>query len=344
MKKIIMFFISFILLTVVSFSYTLEDIMYGVEKTTSAEYSLPYFQWMNKAQGEINAGYDPFEKKGVFGVQAGVQMFENVDMNTSLSISTDFASNTDYQFSAGVTYNFLSTGESERRYKEAQKETIKRKMQVIELFFDYLKKKVLLRDDDGTDIVLTTDNKMIQVDMAYLTIKIEAISSLESGEPQINGLSGYLPEKIDDDVVQIAVRRYLTLFNSEEENDATLYAIFRTDYNSFTQGISGGIGGSMDFEKPVSHSVQEKLDEIEIRKYKLMHDVIVDQLPVLKNKYSELEKTLNSATTSVINGTLTTEQVRGIREQHLRIEDRILELTLEAVKLEAIFKVLVGDM
>ena len=60
----------------------------------------------------------------------------------------------------------------------------------------------------------------------------------------------------------------------------------------FTQGISGGIGGSMDFEKPVSHSVQEKLDEIEIRKYKLMHDVIVDQLPVLKNKYSELEKTL----------------------------------------------------
>jgi len=326
------------------FAYTLDEVMTGVEKTTSNEYSLPYFQWMNKAEGQILAGYDPFEKKGIFGVEAGVQMFEKVDMQTRLSVSTDFSTQTDYQFSAGVSYNFLSTGESERRYKEAQRETVKRKLKAVDLFFDYLKKKVLLKTDDETDILVSTNNKLTQVDMAYISIKIEALSSLDSGEPQINGLSDYSPEKIDDDVVMIAIRRYLNLFNSDEDNSNSLYATFRTDYNSFLQGISAGVGGSADFEKPVAHSVQDKLDEIEIRKYKLMHDVIVEQLPILKDQYSELEKTINSSTTAIINGTLTTQQLIEIKKHRMDLEDRILELTIEAVKLEAIFKVLIGEL
>ena len=100
----------------------------------------------------------------------------------------------------------------------------------------------------------------------------------------------------------------------------------------------------MDFEKPVSKSVKDKLDEIEIRKHKLMHDVIIEQLPILHQVYSELENEINSATTALINGTITKEQLKTKREQFVKIEDRYIELTLEAVKLETIFKVLVGDM
>ena len=115
MKKYIFTVLFSIFLILSGLSYTLEDVMYGVERTTSVEYSIPYFQWVNKAQGEISAGYDPFEKRGIFGVQAGLKMFEKLDLGTSFALSTDFASQTNYQFSVGVTYDFLSKGESERR-------------------------------------------------------------------------------------------------------------------------------------------------------------------------------------------------------------------------------------
>jgi biotin synthase-related radical SAM superfamily protein len=75
-----------------------------------------------------------------------------------------------------------------------------------------------------------------------------------------------------------------------------------------------------------------------------MHAVIVEQLPILHEVYSELENEINSATTALINGTITKEQLKAKREQFVKIEDRYIELTLEAVKLETIFKVLVGDM
>ncbi|HPF16012.1 MAG TPA: hypothetical protein P5107_02600 [Thermotogota bacterium] len=324
-------------------AYTIEQVLQGVEKTTYEEFAIPYFKWISSVDGEFATGYDPFGQQGLLGVKANIRMFEKLDLSTSFAVMTDFASDMTYRFSLGLSYDFLRQSDSEKRYREANKEIIIRKLMAIELFFDYLKKKVMLNSQDQ-DVLSLTLMKLEQVDMAYNAIKIEALASISEGEPQIAGLSDYIPKKIDDDIVQTAVIRYLNLFSSQkgEEEHHSLFALFRTDYNAYLQGISAGLGGTYDFAEPVKSVVSDKIDEIDIRKNKLIHDVLTEVLPGLKEEYQRLEKEINSATSKIINGQLTKEAFNHMQETFEALENKYIELTLDAVKIEYLFTVLSG--
>ncbi|MFP4462097.1 MAG: hypothetical protein ACLFQE_07855 [Thermotogota bacterium] len=273
-KGVRLILIVLLIISSVGFTYTIEEVLDGVEKTTFEEYSLPYFKWVNAVDGELRAGYDPFEKKGLVGAQANMKLFEKLDLSTSFAMMTDFATDSSYRFSLGVSYDFLRPSNAEKRYQEANREVLMRQLEAVDLFFEYLKKKIKLTETKG-DLLSSAKEKLERVDMAYIAIKLEAMSSLSDGEPQISGLSQYLPKKIDEDIVQTAVIRYLNMFSpaSEVDDKSSLYAIFRTDYNTFLQGVSGGLGGAYDFEEPVQKTVSDKIEEIEIRKNKLLHDV-----------------------------------------------------------------------
>ena len=326
-----------------AFSYTIEEVLEGIEKTTFQEYDIPYIQWFNSVEGEIRAGYDPFMQKGLVGMQGNIKMFEKLDLSTSFAFLTNFATDNTYQFSLGVSYDFLRPSDNEKRYKEANKLVIKRQLDAIELFFDYLKKKIMLTEQKD-DVIATVKEKMERVDMAYIAIKLEAMSSLSDGEPQISGLTQYQPKKIDEDIVQTAVIRYLNLFslNTGQSENSSLYALFRTDYNTFLQGISAGIGGTYDFEKPIQETVADKIDEIEIRKNKLLHDVLIDTMPEVKEEYQRLEKEINSATSKIVNGEMTKEELNQMQRIYIELENQYIEMTLDAVKIEYIFTVLSG--
>lgn len=324
-------------------AYTIEQVLQGVEQTTYEEYTIPYFKWINSVDGEFATGYDPFDQQGLLGVKANIRMFEKLDLSTSFAMMTDFASDVTYQFSFGLSYDFLRQSDSEKRYHEANKEVIKRQLMAIDLFFDYLKKKVMM-NEPAQDVLASAIKKLEQVDMAYNAIKIEALASLSEGEPQIAGLSDYIPKKIGDDIVQTAVIRYLNLFSSQtdEEEHHSLYALFRTDYNAYLQGISAGLGGAYDFADPVKSVVSEKIDEIDIRKNKLIHDVLTEVMPGLKEEYQRLETEMNSATSKIINGQLTKEEFNRMQEAYDDLENKYIELTLDAVKIEYLFTVLSG--
>lgn len=327
----------------IAFSYTIEEVLKGVEQTTFQEYDIPYIQWLNSVEGEIRAGYDPFMQNGLIGGQANIKLFEKLDLSTSFAFLTDFASDNSYQFSLGLSYDFLKPSDAEKRYKEASKSVIKRQLEAIELFFDYLKKKIMLTEQQD-DLIASAKEKLERVDMAYIAIKLEAMSSLSDGEPQISGLSQYQSKKIDEDIVQTAVIRYLNLFslNGEQGKNSSFYALFRTDYNTFLQGISAGLGGAYDFEKPIQATVSDKIDEIEIRKNKLLHDVLIDVMPEVKEEYQRLEKEINSATSKIVNGEMTKEELNQMQKIYLELENQYIEMTLDAVKIEYIFTVLSG--
>jgi len=341
MKRLLLLSIlSLWILTSPAFSYTIQEVLAGVEKTTFEEYSIPYFQWFNGVSGEIRAGYDPFAEKGVIGAGINMEMFEKLDLHTDFSMASDFATDTSFRFSLGMTYDFLETGESEKRYQEAQREALRRKLEVTELFFSYLKKKVMMAQTN--DPLQTTLNRLEQVEMAYITSKIEALSSI-SGEPQISGLSDYAPEKIENDVVELAVRMYLNTFDKTGETNDSFYALFSTDYNTFLQGVTAGAGGSLSFEEPVSQGVENKLDEIEIRRDKLYHNVLCEELPKLRTEYEALEKEINESTAARVQGKLTDDDIRIMKERLKRLENQYIELSLEAVKIETLFNILLGE-
>ena len=342
-KRLHCILIVFFFLTILCFSYTIEQVLSGVEKTTYEEYAIPYFKWVNAVDGEFRAGYDPFEEKGIVGVEASVRMFEKLDLSTSFALISDFATDSSYRFSLGVSYDFLRPSDAQKRYKEASKEALRRQLKAIELFFDYLKKKVMLPQTPG-DLLVSAKERLERVDMAYLAITLEAMSSITDGEPQISGLSDYFPKKIDEDIVQTAVIRYLNLFStdSNRQENSSLYAIFRTDYNTFLQGISGGIGGGYNFEEPVLTTVEDKIDEIEIRKNKLIHDVLIELMPEIKTEYERLEKEINGATSKIINGEMTKEELSQMQKTFTELENKYIEMTLDAVKIEYIFSVLSG--
>ncbi|MEA1885098.1 MAG: hypothetical protein U9N62_11375 [Thermotogota bacterium] len=326
-----------------AFAYTVEEVLEGVEKTTFQEYDIPYVQWFNSVEGELRAGYDPFMQKGLVGAQANIKLFENLDLSTSFAFLTDFGTDSSYQFSLGVNYDFLRPSDAEKRYKEAKKEVLKRQLQAVDLFFEYLKKKIMLTENDG-DMISSAKEKMERVDMAYLAIKLEAMSSIANGEPQITGLSQYQPEKIDEDIVQTAVIRYLNLFSQSRDNgeQSSFYALFRTDYNTFLQGISGGIGGAYDFQVPVQSTVSDKLEEIEIRKNKLLHNVLTEEMPIIKEEYQRLEQKINRATSKIVSGEMTKEELNEMQKLYVELENQYIEMTLDAVKIEYIFTVLSG--
>ena len=332
-----------ILLTGLMFSYTIEQVLSGVEKTTFEEYDIPYFKWVNAVEGEMRAGYDPFQEKGLLGVQANVTMSEKLDLSTSFAFSTDFATDNAYQFSLGVRYDFLRPSDAQKRYEQASREALRRQLKAIELFFDFLKKKVMLSQNPA-DLLASAMERLEQVDMAYIAITLEALSSLTDGEPQISGLSNYAPKKIDEDIVQTAVIRYMNLFSSEskETENRSLYALFSTDYNTFLQGITGGMGGGYNFEEPVLKSVEDKIDEIEIRKNKLVHDVLIEMMPEIKAEYERLEKEINSATSKIINGEMRKEELSEMQTMFTALENKYIEMTLDAVRIEYIFSVLSG--
>lgn len=341
--KKIMFVLLILIVTTLGLSYSIEQVLSGVERTTFEEFSIPYFKWVNSVEGELKAGYDPFEKNGICSVAANIKMFEKLDLTTSFAYSGTFNSDANYKFSLGVSYDFLRKSDSEKRYKAALKETVDRKLEAVELFFDYLKKKVMLEQEDK-DVFTQAMKKLDQVDMAYTAIKIEALSSLANGEPQISGLSNYTPENIDEDIVETAVLRYVNLFSSNEDKDSarSLYALLRTDYNDFLQGISAGIGGSLNFDGFIFSGVDNKMNEIDIRKNKLYHDVLIQIMPELKDEYERLESAINTSTSKIIRGEMSKEELNQIQQNYKKIENKYIELTLEAVKLEYIFVVLSG--
>jgi len=332
-----------VLLATLNFSYTIEQVLAGVEKTTFEEYDIPYFKWVNDVDGELRAGYDPFREKGLLGVQANIRMFEKLDLSTSFAFSTDFATDNSYQFSLGVRYDFLRPSDAQKRYEQASRDVIRRQLKAIDLFFDFLKKKVMLSQSPG-DLLTSARERLEQVDMAYIAITLEAMSSLANGEPQITGLSNYSPKKIDEDIVQTAVIRYMNLFSSQSEDheNSSLYAIFSTDYNTFLQGITGGMGGGYNFEEPVLMTVEDKIDEIEIRKNKLVHDVLIELMPEIKTEYERLEKEINGATSKIINGEMTKGELSQMQAMLIEIENKYIEMTLDAVRIEYIFSVLSG--
>src|SRR6056297_564605 len=315
-----------------AFSYTMEEVLEGVQITTFQEYDIPYIQWLNSAEGELKAGYDPFGQKGHLGAQASIKLFKHLDLSTSFAYLTDFASDSSVQFSLGVSYDFLSPSQAEKRRKEANKEVIKRQLEAVDLFFDYLKKKIMLPESDG-NLMTSVKEKIEQVDLAYLAIQLEALSSLTDGEPQITGLSQYQPKKIDDDIVQTAVVRYLNLFSQSEGSDEkdSLYALFRTDYNTFLQGISAGIGGAYDCQRPIQSNVSDKLEEIRIRKNKLLHDVLTEVMPTIKAEYQRLEKEINGATAKIVSGEMSKEELNKMQSMYMDLENQYIEMTLEAV-------------
>lgn len=342
-KGVKFLFIILFLTGMMAFSYTMEEVLKGVEKTTFQEYDIPYVQWFNSVEGELRAGYDPFMQKGLVGAQANIKLFEKLDLSTSFAFLTDFATDSSYQFSLGVSYDFLRPSDAEKRYKEASKEVLKRQLEAVDLFFDYLKKKIMLTETEG-DMISSAKEKLERVDMAYLAIKLEALSSLSNGEPQITGLSQYQPEKIDEDIVQTAVIRYLNLFSQNGDNgeQSSFYALFKTDYNTFLQGVSAGIGGAYDFQAPVQSTVSDKLEEIEIRKNKLLHDVLTDEMPLIKEEYQRLEQEINSATSKIVRGEMTKGELNQMQQMYVELENQYIEMTLDAVKIEYIFTVLSG--
>ncbi|MFW6263045.1 MAG: hypothetical protein ACOC34_03335 [Thermotogota bacterium] len=342
-KGVRLILIVLLIISSVGFTYTIEEVLDGVEKTTFEEYSLPYFKWVNAVDGELRAGYDPFEKKGLVGAQANMKLFEKLDLSTSFAMMTDFATDSSYRFSLGVSYDFLRPSNAEKRYQEANREVLMRQLEAVDLFFEYLKKKIKLTETKG-DLLSSAKEKLERVDMAYIAIKLEAMSSLSDGEPQISGLSQYLPKKIDEDIVQTAVIRYLNMFSpaSEVDDKSSLYAIFRTDYNTFLQGVSGGLGGAYDFEEPVQKTVSDKIEEIEIRKNKLLHDVLIEVMPEIKEEYQRLEKKINSATAKIVNGEMSKEELNQMQKMAVELEDQYIEMMLDAVKIENIFRVLSG--
>ncbi len=243
MKKVFLSILIFSTMFSVLLSTDLKEILSGVEATVYAEFGVPDIVWINQMDAEGSAGYDVTGKKVNFQGSMGLRVFDNLKVSVSASVDTDFSTQTDYKFGLGMNYKFSSENSGTLRFLEAKKESMNRKIKVIEIFFDYFNLKSELNSNNSSNDSISFMNKSLnEVEIAYLLTQIEAYSSIDNLNPEFGFEFGYVPANMETDTVDLAVLNYLETNKDREIDTDGIYAFMRSDNEKLKKRHIGRIG------------------------------------------------------------------------------------------------------
>jgi len=344
MKKKITFLSLLFTFFIVSCSSNLEDILMAVEATTYNELGVPNIVWLNQFDASGSVGYDVTGKTTNFQGTMGVRVFDNLKVSASVSVDTDFASDTDYKFGLGMQYNFSSQNTGSQRFIEAKKTSMLRKIEVVKLYFDYFSLKASMGTLTQTENVsLKFNNNLDEVEIAYLLTQMEAYSSIQDLEPYFEFDYGYIPQKLDSDLVDLAILNYFELNSEKEYSEDGIYAFLKTDNEKLRNMFSGGIGGSFRFDTPPTETMPDRIKEIDIRRMKLRHDVICQNIPVLLEEIDNLKREKNTLTKDYVQGKVDKEQIENLNNYIIKLENEYFDYVIESYQTFYLFKVMRGD-
>jgi len=234
----------FLVFTGITFSYSIEELLEGVEKTTFEEYGLPVFVWVNEAKGEVAAGYDFSSKEMVVELTGFASVFESLELKGSLRLETDFASSTAFSLNTNMNYHiFGNEKESEKAYYAAMVSSLERKIEAAGIFFDFLLQKRNKSVPETGNLAAKMLERLADVELAFLNIKLENLSSIRDSEPETEPLEAYRPRKIDSDLVDLSVLYYIQVYRkASEKNSGSLFLTAKAEADGGSTVLLGGVG------------------------------------------------------------------------------------------------------
>ncbi len=104
------------------------------------------------------------------------------------------------------------------------------------------------------------------------------------------------------------------------------------------------MGGTFKFDIKEDETTDDKLQEINIRRMKLRHDVICQNIPLLIEEIRELKKLKNTLTKDFVQGNIESSQIDELNRRINVAENGYFSFVIESFKIKYIFDVMRGEL
>lgn len=286
----------------------------------------------------------------MLGASADAQLFDSLHVNTQFQVFTDFSSATDFVFNMGLQFQFANfQASSNQAYAQARKETIVRKIQACEIFYEYLSRRKLFDQMLETDSVSILKKRLEQIELAYLLIQIETLSGVSSTET----LDGEEPDAVDaekqqfsalrEEDLQIAVLNYRMVMQKEVSKSTSfslnMKAVSEKDYSY----LMGGPGISYKPSASEAGTLDDRLQEVNMRKMILQHEVLLQELPVIRQAIEDARTQKNTLSRNYILGRIDEATLKQVTLSLEGMEAMYYTNTLKVLQIDSLFKIMRGE-
>jgi len=326
------------------YAYSISQVLEGVESLCLAEMGLPRFIWVQRVDADLGGGYDLANRQVVIGASVDAQVFDALHINSSFQVFTDFSSSTKFLFNMGLTYRFSDLqSSSNKAFIEARKETMLRKIKTCELYYDYLKRRNALENADGSNTVASVRNRLEQIELAYLLIQIQTLSGLSEGEPEPVDTKTLPFSPLRDEDVKTALLNYGMVMQKDLQQSASLYLKLQTvSERDFGYAVAGP-GIHYEPQNASANNLEDRMQEVSMRKMVLEHEVLWEILPELRQQIAETTTERNKLSRSYILGQTEVSALEDINRTLADLEALDYNACMDILKIEALFRVLRGE-
>jgi hypothetical protein len=305
---------------------------------------LPRFIWIQKADANIGAGYDLANRQVVMGVSLETQVFDALEVNADFKVFTDFSSATDFVFNMGLKYQFGNfQASSDKAFKEARKEATLRKIQACELFYDYLTRRVTFDGMTETDPVSSLKKRMEQIELAYLLIQIQTLSDVSGDEPDPVDIETLQFTVLREEDLKAALLNYAMILQKDIKKDTSFYLNMQAVSEQGMSYMLGGPGLTYQPQNWSESNLDDRLQEVSMRKMILEHEVLLEVLPEMKQQIEEVRSERNKLSRNYILGKIDEENLQILNQTLSEMEDLYASSCMKVLKIEALFRIMRGE-
>ncbi len=309
-----------------------------------AEMGLPRFIWIQRVDADLGAGYDLANRQVVIGASADAQIFDALYINSAVQVFTDFSSSPTFLFNMGLTYRFSDLqSSSSKAFIEARKETMLRKIDACELYYAYLKRRMVLDNDNASGPVAAVKSRLEQIELAYLLIQIQTLSGISEEEPDPVDIDTVRFSVLRDEDVRTALLNYSMVMQKDLRQSASLYLKLQTVSEKDFGYVVGGPGIRFQPQNIPASNLEDRMQEVSMRKMILEHEVLLEILPQLRQQIAQTATERNKLSKSYILGQTEASVLQGMNQTLAELETLYYGACMDILKIEALFRILQGE-
>ncbi len=349
MRTLLSFLIIWVicLLPNVLFGFSINDVFRGIEKTTYEEMHLPNLQWINELGFHLQGGYDIHSGSVLVDGTIEAQMFENFHLQLG-GVFESANENSSHQFQITVgakAYLSRPNSLSYQNFREANRIILERKLQAVELYFQYIQESInQLAIDPSHSTIDRIEFQRSRVDQAYALSQLKTLSGIEYGELETPSIEQISLTPIREEDLILSIINYLQVqqpIDPGEKND--WYVSIRSDIRNDKLLLMGGIGYDLSFSSSRVISLNHQMDEVGIRRMKLQYDVLYENLPLLQKEIQQVKALRNQMTQDLIRQRVTQAEVDHFIQLERNLTIQYDQYLLEAKKIEMKLRVMRGE-
>lgn len=345
--RIILSIIITILCATLLTGFTIRDVFDGIERKTYNEMHLPNLQWINEMGFHLQGGYDIHSGSFLIDGAFQAQMFENFQVKIGAMLETPNATDsTQFQLSIGAKGYLTRAGSvSQQSYREANRIIMDRKIDAVGFYYQFIRESLRQNTIDPTQSIIDRiDYQRSQVDQAYALSQLRTLSGIERGELEIPSIDEMILTPIDEQDLVLSILNYLhvrTKADMDAMNDWYLTINSRIRHDQMM--LLAGVGYDLGFTKPTEYTTDQQMDEVQIRKMKLDHQVLYENIPLLQQEIQQIRDLKARLTQDQIRQSVTQEEVDQVIQYEGLLTQRFHHYLLEAKAIEMKLQVMRGE-